>query len=120
MRGLSPLVKCQYISKALTICHICANIIAMINMIIKTPNELAKTISNNARDRRKKQNLSRRRLSEISGVSFGSIRRFEETGEVSLKSLLKIAVVLDCTNDFEGLFTQKEPKSIQEIIDGKF
>jgi len=91
----------------------------MINIAIKTPNSLAKIISNNVRTCRKKQNLSRQRLSDISGVSFGSIRRFEETGEISLKSLLKIAVVLECTDDFEQLFKKAEPKSIQEIIDGK-
>jgi len=92
----------------------------MIKLSIKVPSELAKIISNNVRDRRKKQKLSRQRLSEMSGVSFGSIRRFEETGEISLKSLLKIALVLDCTDDFEQLFKQTEPKSIQEIIDGTF
>jgi len=92
----------------------------MRRMTIKTPIDLAKVISNNARACRKKQNLSRQRLSEMSAVSFGSIRRFEETGEISLKSLLKIAIVLDCTDEIEQLFKQSEPKSIQEIIDGNF
>jgi len=90
----------------------------MINITLKTPNELAEILSKNARARRKKLNLSRQRLSEMSGVSFGSIRRFEEIGEISLKSLLKIAIVLDCTIEFEQLFKQTEPTSIQEIIDG--
>ena len=92
----------------------------MTNLSVKTPNDMVKIISNNARSLRKKQKLSRQRLSEMSGVSFGSIRRFEETGEISLKSLLKIALVLDCTDEFEQLFKQAEPKSIQEIIDGTF
>jgi len=91
----------------------------MRRLTIKTPNDLAKIILNNVRAYRKGQNLSRQRLSEMSGVSFGSIRRFEESGEISLKSLLKIAIVLDCTDEFEQLFKQTEPKSIQEIIDGK-
>ena len=91
----------------------------MRRITIKTPNDMAKTIANNARAYRKKLNLSRQRLSEMSGVSFGSIRRFEETGEISLKSLLKIAIVLDCADEFEQLFNQTEPKSIQEIINGK-
>ena len=90
----------------------------MKNIKVKTPNDLGKIVSTNARAFRKRQNLSRVRLSEMSGVSFGSIRRFEETGEISLKSLLKIAVVLDCTEEFEQLFKQSEPKSIWEIIDG--
>ena len=91
----------------------------MRRITIRTPNDLSKVIANNAQACRKKLNLSRQRLSEMSGVSFGSIRRFEETGEISLKSLLKVAIVLDCADEFEQLFNQPEPKSIQEIINGK-
>jgi len=92
----------------------------MININLKTPTSFIKIISSNVRALRKTQRISRQKLSELSGVSFGSIRRFEETGEISLKSLIKIAIVLDSTDNFEQLFKQTEPKSIQEIIDGKF
>lgn len=57
-------------------------------------------------------------LADKSGVSYGSIKRFESIGEISLTSLLKIAIVLDCTDEFEQLFTETEIRSIQEIIDG--
>ena len=90
----------------------------MRNLTTKTPNDLAMLISSNARVRRKKRKLSMARLAEMSGVSLGSIRRFEKTGEISLKSLLKIATVLDCADEFEQLFKQTKPESIQEIIDG--
>ncbi|MCL2248589.1 MAG: hypothetical protein FWC13_04905 [Oscillospiraceae bacterium] len=59
-----------------------------------------------------------KRLSEMSGVSYGSIKRFEASGEISLTALLKIALVLDCADDFENLFANSQPRSIQEIIDG--
>jgi len=87
---------------------------------MKAPYDLARIISANVRVIRKKQKLSMKHLAKMSGVSFGSIRRFEETGEISLKSLLKIAIVLDCADDFEQLFKQAAPTSIQEIIDGNF
>jgi transcriptional regulator with XRE-family HTH domain len=103
----------------LTIWGKCANILAMISVRIKTPNEWGKVIAENVRSLRKKRKLSMARLSEMSGVSHGSIRRFETSGEISLKSLLKIAIVLDCTDDFEQLFKQSEPESIQEIINGR-
>lgn len=51
-----------------------------------------------------------------SGVSLGSIKRFERTGEVSLSSLLKIAMVLDCLGDFSELFNKPEYTSIEEIL----
>ena len=59
------------------------------------------------------------KFAEISGVSLGSLKRFENTGEISLVSLLKLAIVLDCAEEFEQLFVKKHIMSIQEIIDGK-
>jgi len=90
----------------------------MINTTLKTPSALGHIISANVRTRRKARKISMKRLSEMSGVSYGSIKRFETSGEISLMSLLKIALVLDCADDFSKLFSNNEPMSIQEIIDG--
>jgi len=84
----------------------------------KTPGELGQMLAANVRKRRKARKLSIKRLSELSGVSFGSMKRFESTGEISLTSLLKIAIVLDCAEAFKLLFADTAPRSIQEIIDG--
>lgn len=86
---------------------------------MKTPKELRLLIAANVRKRRKGQKLTMQDLSDKSGVSYGSIKRFESIGEISLTSLLKIAVVLDCADGFEQLFAETEIRSIQEIIDGK-
>jgi len=75
-------------------------------------------IAANVRSFRKRDKLSMRALADASGVSYGSIKRFEATGEISLTSLLKVAIVLDCTDTFEELFALGAPRSIQEIIDG--
>jgi len=85
---------------------------------IKTPYSICRIIAANMRVRRKEQKLSMAQLAKVSGVSYGSLKRFESSGEISLKSLTKIAIVLDCTNEFEQLFAQTQPQSIQEIIDG--
>ena len=85
---------------------------------MKTPKEIEKVITANLRARRRERKLSMNRLAEISGVSYGSIKRFESIGEISLTSLLKIAIVLDCADDFENLFAKRTISSIQEIIDG--
>ena len=90
----------------------------MINLCINTPGELGKLIASNVKARRKSCKLSIRSLSEKSAVSYGSIKRFEATGQIALTSLLKIAIVLDCADGFEQLFARKEPQSIQEILDG--
>ena len=87
--------------------------------VFKSPAELGKIIALNVRACRKARKFSMGHLSELSGVSYGSIKRFETTGEISLMSLLKIAIVLECTDEFETLFAEIRPMSIREIIDGK-
>jgi len=91
----------------------------MMNMEFTTPRELGQMIALNVRVHRKARKLSLKRLSEISGVSYGSMKRFESSGEISLISLLKIAVVLDCADAFKHLFSDIRPQSIQEIINGQ-
>ena len=78
--------------------------------------EQAMNIASNLRCLRKGRKFSLQSLSEKSGVSYGSLRRFEETGEISLRSLLKVATVLDAAEPLNNLFKDVEPKSIEELI----
>ena len=82
-----------------------------------TPAEISSEIVRNEKKRRKGAHLSQEQLSKKSGVSLGSIKRFERTGEISLTSLIRISVALGCQEDFLGLFVKKYYGSIQEIID---
>lgn len=54
--------------------------------------------------RRKEAGLSQKALAMKSAVSYGSIRRFESTGEISLSSLLSLADAIGCLEDFNELF----------------
>ncbi len=66
---------------------------------------------------RKNRKISQVRLSELSGVSYASIRRFEKTGDISLASLVKLAIALRLYDDLNNLFkVRKEYKSIEEVI----
>ena len=69
--------------------------------------------------RRKEAKISQSKLSTLSGVSFGSIRRFEETGEISLKSLIRIANALDYIEDFDLLFKRKKLINLKDYINAK-
>lgn len=84
--------------------------------IWETPEEITMLVSNHTKNLRKRLKISRRKLSEMSGVSYGSIKRFEETGNISLLSLTKIAMALDVSEDIKKLFTEVPYKSIQEVI----
>ena len=65
---------------------------------------------------RRRRKISQQWLSEMSGVSFGSIKRFETTGQISLLSLTKIALALGCEDEIRSLFTQTPYRDIEEVI----
>lgn len=66
---------------------------------------------------RKGEKVSQQRLSVISGVSYASIRRFEKTGDISLASLVKLALSLQLYDDLDNLFKrEKVYLSIEDVI----
>ena len=83
------------------------------------PHTLAKNIAKRVRARRLELNLTQMALSKKSGVSLGSLQRFENQAEISLKSLLKLAVALDATEEFKQLFTKVNYQNIEDIIAGQ-
>jgi transcriptional regulator with XRE-family HTH domain len=84
----------------------------------KTPNEIAKSLADKIKVNRKNLRISQEVLAQKSGVSLGSIKRFETKYEISLQSFIKIAIALDLDNDIENLFTQRTYASIDEVING--
>ena len=56
---------------------------------------------------RKNYKISQKELAKLSNVSYGSIRRFESTGEISFSSLVKIAVAMRLYDDLDNLFKVK-------------
>ena len=84
----------------------------------KTPNEIAKSLADKIKANRKNLRISQEVLAQKSGVSLGSIKRFETKYEISLQSFIKIAIALDLDNDIENLFTQRTYASIDEVING--
>ena len=81
-----------------------------------TPKEIDLLIAERIRKIRRRRKISQKRLSEKSGVSLGSVKRFENSGEISLISLTKIAVALELDGELERLFEDTPYLSIEEII----
>ena len=78
--------------------------------------ELDQNLALRVRNIRKRRSISQEKLASISGVSYGSIKRFEATGQISLISLTKIAMALDMADELRNLFTQVPYKDIREVI----
>ena len=66
----------------------------MEQFIWETPEELDQKLAQRVRKIRKRRSITQEKLASISGVSYGSIKRFETTGQISLLSLTKIAIAL--------------------------
>jgi transcriptional regulator with XRE-family HTH domain len=69
---------------------------------------MLREISQRFKTRRKALKLTQKELSQKSGVSLGSIKRFEQSGQIAFESLLKLALVLECLEDFEEVCGERE------------
>lgn len=80
------------------------------------PQAIAKKLSESMKKKRILQNITQKSLAETSGVSLGSIKRFEQQYEISLKHLLRIALVLNSLDEFHTLFPHNQYQNVDDII----
>ncbi|QND62424.1 helix-turn-helix domain-containing protein (plasmid) [Mesorhizobium sp. AR07] len=66
--------------------------------------------------RRIDADLTQRELASKAGVSYGSLRVFEETGKASFEAVVKLAFALEAEAEFEGLFPSRPPKTLEDVI----
>ena len=90
----------------------------MLSFLPKIPTDIMKELRVKFRARRKSLRLTQAELATRSGVSLGSLKRFEGSGQISLESLLKLALVLECLGDFTTVCCEEEERfgSMDEII----
>lgn len=91
----------------------------IISLEDKTPKDYQKIISQNVKERRLEKDLTQEGLASRAGIKLPTYRKFEHTGEISLKGLLKIAWALDMLEDFNILFSKRQYSSIKEVISGE-
>ena len=85
-------------------------------LIWETAEELDKNLALRVRNIRKRRKISQQKLADLSGVSYGSIKRFETSGQISLLALTKIAMALDMADELRNIFSQVPYRNIQEVI----
>ena len=88
----------------------------MSTLVWETAEELNQKLADRVRNIRRRRSISQQKLANISGVSYGSIKRFEQTGQISLLSLTRIAMALDIAGELRNLFTEVPYQDIQEVI----
>lgn len=85
-------------------------------LVWETAEELNQKLAERVRSIRRRRSISQQKLADMSGVSYGSIKRFEQTGQISLLALTRIAMALDIAGELRNLFTEVPYRDIQEVI----
>lgn len=80
-------------------------------------NKVARDLAGRVRNRRLERNLTQSALASRADMPLSTYRRFEQTGEISLAALLRIAVAMDALTEFYTLFDQRQYQSIGEVLE---
>lgn len=100
------------------VCYICKSCLMnnIISFNILTPDDVAKQIATRVKARRLELNLTQEGIAARAGLKFATYRRFEQTGEISLKGLLQIGFALNALSEFDALFVQKQYQSLDDVL----
>lgn len=83
---------------------------------VANPSDIALQIAARVKARRMELNLTQEGLASRAGVKFATYRRFEQTGEISLRGLLQVGFALNCLDEFNDLFAQKQYQSLDDVL----
>ena len=84
-----------------------------------SPHAIAKQIAIRVREKRLALNLTQQALATKSGVSLGSLKRFESRYEISLRHLLLLAIALQATEEFMQLFSATMYQRVDDVVKRK-
>lgn len=95
-----------------------ANILVLMNpySLNKYPSDVLIELAQKAKKLRKSKKMSQADLSKRANLSLGSLKRFEQTGQISLESLLKISFILGRLEEFDLLFKRNEMEEIEKLF----
>ena len=85
-----------------------------------TPAKAKRKLADNMRERRLAINLTQTGLSKRSGVALSTLRKFEQSGAVSIDNLFKLMLVLGGLDELIEAIARNESKfgSIDDVLSG--
>ncbi len=84
-----------------------------------TPADIMLRLAKKIRNIRKRKKITQIQLAARSNVSYASLRKFEQTGQISLESLVKLCMELGVIDEINGLFSNPVYSSIEEVINDR-
>ncbi len=89
-----------------------------ISAIMKaSPDAIVKGVAERLKVRRLEKDLTQKAFAARAGVGYDVYRKFENTGDITLRNLVQCAMVLDETARFDDLFTTKQYTSLDALIE---
>ena len=82
---------------------------------LSSPKEISEQLASRVRTLRLHHEWTQEELASRSGVALTTLKRFEQTGKISLERLLKIAFTLNALEPFGNLFEAPQIRSLDEL-----
>lgn len=82
---------------------------------LDNPDDIMQEVADNFRRRRVEKNITRQRVSELSGVPLSSVALFERKGQISFESLVKLAMALGYASEVRSLFGTSKFNTMEEL-----
>lgn len=76
-------------------------------------------IAERVKERRLERNLTQKAFAKRAGVGYDAYRKFENTGDITLRNLVLCAIALDDVDSFYELFKKKSYQSIDDLLKSK-
>ncbi|PCJ46272.1 MAG: transcriptional regulator [Gammaproteobacteria bacterium] len=83
---------------------------------IKSTSQVCDQLSIALKKKRKWMKHSRDKAAQLSGVPAPTIRRFEDSGDISLRQLLMLCQVYDDLSSFDNIFSLPKARTMDELI----
>jgi transcriptional regulator with XRE-family HTH domain len=84
---------------------------------LKSTSDVLLEVRDRFKRRRLAVSLTQAGLAKRSGVTLGSLKRFETSGLIAFDSLLKLALVLDCLGDFDKVASDDDSALVGRSLD---
>ena len=87
-----------------------------VNSFWDTPSDITARLAENVKRVRKRKKITQQQLAARSNVSYATLKKFEQTGQISLESFVKLTMELGFTDALNDLFSKPVYNSIEEVI----
>lgn len=84
-----------------------------------TPSDISRRLADKIKAIRKRKKITQKQLAARSNVSYASLRKFEETGMISLESFIKLTMELGVVSEINALFSHPVYNSIEEVLNDR-